>query len=157
MDKWFTPTLNWTCDYLSMLGLKSTYVSKRGHWKVNLIKKLLVSKWDLWPCYQWEIQRDYHSSLFGAPLPSDGAHYVPMVSLRSFVWLNIKNTLGLSHHLSQKCGWYMKQAEYYYRTSQYISYMMTFYVSWYKKFDEASWYSFTSWLITPNSTGIRIS
>ena len=33
MDKEFHPTLNWACDYLSMLGLKLNHVSKRGHWK----------------------------------------------------------------------------------------------------------------------------
>ena len=32
MDKWFDPTLYWACDYLSMLGLKLTHVSKRGYW-----------------------------------------------------------------------------------------------------------------------------
>ena len=32
MDKKFHPTLSWACDYSSMLGLKSTHVSKRGPW-----------------------------------------------------------------------------------------------------------------------------
>ena len=31
MDKWFHPILYWTCDYLSMLGLKLNHVSKRGY------------------------------------------------------------------------------------------------------------------------------
>ena len=31
MDKLFHPTLTWTCDYISMLGLKLTHVSKRAH------------------------------------------------------------------------------------------------------------------------------
>ena len=31
MDKQFHPTLYWTCDYLSMLGLKFNHVSKRDH------------------------------------------------------------------------------------------------------------------------------
>ena len=30
MDKWFHPTLYWTRDYLSMLGLRLMLVSKRG-------------------------------------------------------------------------------------------------------------------------------
>ena len=34
MDKKFSPTLCWTCDYLSMLGLKLTHVSKMGPWSV---------------------------------------------------------------------------------------------------------------------------
>ena len=29
-DKWFHPTLYWSCNYLSMLGLKINLVSKRG-------------------------------------------------------------------------------------------------------------------------------
>ena len=32
MDKHVHPTLYWTCDYLSMLGLKLIHVSKRGPW-----------------------------------------------------------------------------------------------------------------------------
>ena len=31
MDKWFHPTLHRACDYLSLLGLKLSHVSKRGH------------------------------------------------------------------------------------------------------------------------------
>ena len=38
MDKWFDPTLYWACDYLSMLGLKSTHISKRGAWGINSIR-----------------------------------------------------------------------------------------------------------------------
>ena len=29
---YFTPTLYWACNYLSILGLKLNHVSKRGHW-----------------------------------------------------------------------------------------------------------------------------
>ena len=32
MDKLFHTTLYWTCDYLSMLGLKLIHVSERGSW-----------------------------------------------------------------------------------------------------------------------------
>ena len=32
MGKWFHPTHFWTCDYLSMLGLKLNHVSKKGYW-----------------------------------------------------------------------------------------------------------------------------
>ena len=31
-DKQSHPTLDWACDYLSMLGIKLNHVSKRGHW-----------------------------------------------------------------------------------------------------------------------------
>ena len=30
---YYHPTLYWTCDYVSMLGLKLMFVSKRGHWE----------------------------------------------------------------------------------------------------------------------------
>ena len=35
MDKKFLPTLHWACDYLSILILKSTHVSKRGPGTLN--------------------------------------------------------------------------------------------------------------------------
>ena len=31
MDKIFLPTINWACDYLSMLGFMLIYASKTGH------------------------------------------------------------------------------------------------------------------------------
>ena len=34
MDKLFHPTLHNGCDYISMLGLKLTHVSKRGYWRL---------------------------------------------------------------------------------------------------------------------------
>ena len=39
MDKLFHPTHYNGCNYLSMLGLKSNHVSKRGHRKIGLILK----------------------------------------------------------------------------------------------------------------------
>ena len=39
MDKSFHPTLLWPCNNLSMLGLMSNDVSKRGHWSVTVSVK----------------------------------------------------------------------------------------------------------------------
>ena len=44
MDKKFHPTLNTGCDYLSMLGLKLNYVSKRGH-NMCLYSELVYPTW----------------------------------------------------------------------------------------------------------------
>ena len=30
MDEWFHPIFSWACGYLSMLGFKLNYISKRG-------------------------------------------------------------------------------------------------------------------------------
>ena len=45
MDKWFHPKLCWTCDYLSMLGLKLNHVSKRGPEVSMSTISLLINKY----------------------------------------------------------------------------------------------------------------
>ena len=35
MDKLFHPTLYWTCDHLSILGLKFIHVSEKSPWYIN--------------------------------------------------------------------------------------------------------------------------
>ena len=39
MDKELHITLNWTCDYLSMLGLKLQHVSKGGPWYIDKLSR----------------------------------------------------------------------------------------------------------------------
>ena len=43
MDTWFHPTLYRACDYLSVLGLKLTHVSKMGYW---LQRATTLCNWD---------------------------------------------------------------------------------------------------------------